>query len=394
MKIYNSKLLNINAEITNGYIFLNDEGPLKLLTTPILKKINNVFKQEKTIECNDNQLIFSSWIPPLPSLAFNRMIYAHLANNLFRQRIPDQLSISVTSKCPNKCIHCGASDILSTTKKNLEPTKIDDIIKSSLDLGTYLITIDGGEPLMREDILEIITKAQNEKSIISMFTSGYNLTEKKALEFKKAGLYSLKISLDSTIKEKHDKIRGRVGSYEEVINAIKASKKSKILTDLYLTISPYNIDELEDFYNFASEIKVDEMSITGIIAVGRWKNHEDEIITKKDIEKINIFHKEKNRNGNGPRVSSMPYLLGSSMFGCFAGQRWIHITNTGECLPCPYTPISFGNANDSSIKEIWKNMSTSKIYKNSFYECRMRNDKFRKQYINFEEPLIIKNKSN
>lgn len=80
----------------------------------------------------------------------------------------------------------------------------------------------------------------------------------------------------------------------------------------------------------------------------------------------------------------MPYLLGKKMFGCFAGQRWIHVTNDGNVLPCPYTPIVFGNIDNNELSEIWNKMTTSKIYKKEFYECRMRNKEFRTNYINLK----------
>ena len=381
MKIYHSKFLDINAKATNKFIELYSKGILSVVINPILKKINNVFKNEKAIRINNENIIFSSWIPPFPSPQFNRMIRSEIENILLKKKIPDQLSISVTSKCPNKCIHCGAFDLMNQKNEDISNEKIKEIVNQSIKLGSYLITIDGGEPNLRKDIHEIIKSINNENIIISMFTSGYNITSEKSLKLKNSGLYSLKISLDSSIEEKHDKIRGRKGSYREVINAIKYSKKAGILTDLYLTISPYNIDELESFYNFGYEQSVDEISLSGIIAIGKWKDHEDEVITKNDIKRIERFHIEKNKLINGPRISALPYLFGKKMFGCFAGQRWMHITNSGNVLPCPYTPIVFGNIYNQNIKEIWKNIINSDIYKNKCYECRMRNSEFRKKYI-------------
>ena len=382
MEIYNSKLLSINAKITNNFIELYSEGILSIIIKPILNKINNIFKNEKAVKVDNDKIIFSSWIPPFPSIQFNRMIRSEIEYFLLKKRIPDQLSISVTSKCPNKCIHCGAFDFMNKNNNDISIEKIKEIVQQSIELGSYLITIDGGDPNTRKDIHDLIKSINNEKIILSMFTSGYNITYNNALNLKNAGLYSLKISLDSTKEEKHDFFRGRKGSYNEVISAIKNSKRAGILTDLYLTLSPYNIDELESFYDLGSELLVDEITLTGIIAIGKWKDHEEEVITKNDLKKIEQFHIIKNKLKNGPRISALPYLFGKKMFGCFAGRRWIHITNNGDAIPCPYTPIVFGNIYQQNLNKIWENMRNSSIYKNDCYECRMRNLEFRKKYIN------------
>lgn len=181
MKIFESKLLSIEAEIDNNLLKLTPIGSLSILAKPVLKKVNEIFEEEKAILAKDNYLVFSSWIPPIPSIAFNKMIYAHCSNTLFKNRIPDQLSISVTARCPNKCIHCGAFDMMDKNKNDIEIKKIKNIVNQALKLGTYLITIDGGEPLLRNDICTLISSIQTNEAIISMFTSGYSLTEEKAL---------------------------------------------------------------------------------------------------------------------------------------------------------------------------------------------------------------------
>ena len=110
MRIYENPLLALNVEIKDGKVRLDAEGALALPAKPILKKINRVFADEKPILSDGEQLIFSTWIPPIPSTAFDRMIAAEV-NWLLKRRIPDQTSIGITTRCPNNCIHCGASDV-------------------------------------------------------------------------------------------------------------------------------------------------------------------------------------------------------------------------------------------------------------------------------------------
>ena len=52
---------------------------------------------------------------------------------------------------------------------------------------------------------------------------------------------------------------------------------------MFVVVSPHNIDDLEEFYNLAADLGMHELSIYEIIAVGRWLDHEDEVIGEKDV---------------------------------------------------------------------------------------------------------------
>ncbi|MDV0446808.1 PqqA peptide cyclase [Methanosarcinaceae archaeon Ag5] len=380
MQIYDYKVVKINAEVVNGKVVFDATGPLALAAKPVVDRINKVFQEEKPISVTDDEIIFSTWIPPIPGPVFSRMIHSQINFSLFKKRTPDQFSIGVTPRCPNKCIHCGAADMM---QPNNEMTfeQITGAISQALDMGTYLVTLDGGEPMLRKDLPEIVAAIDKERTTVSMFTSGFRLNEERAKALADAGLNSVKISFDSADPEVHDKFRGRKGAFDDAINAVKNAKAAGIMTDMYLTISPYNIDNIEELYALATDLGMDEMSMTGIIAVGNWKSHEDEVITRVDAKRLEEFHKRINSTPGGPRVSALPYLLGPDMFGCFAGSRWMHVASTGDVLPCPYTPLSFGNVKDEPLAEIWENIGKFPAYKKQSMVCLMRDKDFRSKYI-------------
>jgi len=380
MQVYDYKVVRINADMNDGKVVLSAEGALAAAAEPILKRINNVFREEKPISVTDDSVIFSTWVPPMPGPVFNRMINAEIGSSVLKKRTPDQISVGVTPRCPNKCAHCGASDMM---RPNSEMTvdEIINIIDQGLDMGTYLVTIDGGEPMMRNDIPDIVSRIDKTKTTVSMFTSGFRLSEERAKALKEAGLYSVKVSFDSPDAEKHDAFRGRKGSFEDAVNAMKNARSAGLMTDLYLTISPYNIDRIDDLYSLACDLNASEMSMTGIIAVGNWKDHEDEVLTRSDAKRLEAFHRKINSEPGGPRVSALPYLLGPDMFGCFAGNRWMHIASTGDVLPCPYTPLTFGNIRNEPLADIWKKMGNHPAYRKKSDVCLMRDPEFREKYI-------------
>ncbi len=369
MQIAKKPLLSIEAQAENG-IRLIPRGPLAAIARPIIDRINKIFSDEKPIRSGPDKFIFSTWIPPAPSLAFDRMISAQVAA-ITGRRIPDQFSIAVMRACPNDCLHCSAP---SRQGEILSQEAIEKAIDEALELGSYLITFDGGEPMLRKELPQMVQHV-DQRAIGAAFTSGYGLTEEKARMLREAGLYAVRISIDSPHQAEHDRVRGRKGAFLDAISGIKNALAAGLLVDIFMVTSPANIDHLEDAYALASDLGTHELSLYEIVAVGRWASHSDEVLTAEDVKRLEDFHKEKNRRP-GPRVTAFPYHLGAEMFGCFAGRRWIHIDASGNALPCAYMPLSFGNIKEKSLKEIWREMSRYERFKGR-HSCQMKDPAFR-----------------
>ncbi len=87
-----------------------------------------------------------------------------------------------------------------------------------------IINLVGGEPLMRQDLTEIISSVNKDLSTVILFTNGWFL-EEKASELKKAGLDGVYISIDSSIENEHDRLRQRKGLFRKALAGLKKAKK-------------------------------------------------------------------------------------------------------------------------------------------------------------------------
>lgn len=378
MQITKKPLLNVEAFREGRGIRLEGRGPAAPLANPVLERINRIFADEKPISVGPDRFIFSTWIPPAPGLAFERMLSAQVAA-LTRRPVPDQFSIAVMKACPNDCIHCSAP---SRQGQILESSLVKSVLSQALDMGSYLITFDGGEPMLRGDLPDLVSSVDH-RAVATSFTSGYRLSAERAKELKRAGLYAVRISIDSPREEEHDRIRGRKGAYRDALSGIANALEAGLLVDLFMVTSPHNIDLLDEAFSLAANLGVQELSLYEIVAVGRWAAHESEVLSDQDVLRLERFHKDKNRS-DGPRVTALPYLLSPEMFGCFAGRRWIHVDGNGDALPCAYMPLSFGNIRDRSLKEIWKSMTSYQWFQGRC-ACQMRDAGFREAHRNILE---------
>ncbi len=358
-------------------VYLDADGSMTMsgILAPAIKPFTSdlldIFESAKPVGVDGGELIFSTWVPPIPGGAFDRLVKSQL-DARFGKNIPDQVTISITEECPNRCIHCALPD--TENKASLPPEVVKDVIDQVTDMGTTLIIFDGGEPMIYPELAEVVGHVDPDKAIATVFTSGTGLTVELAESLKDAGLFAVNVSIDSPHPAEHDRIRGRSGVFDEALSAIKNSLAAGMFVDIYVVLSPMNIHDLKEFYSLAVETGVHELSFYEIVPTGRWIDHESDVLSDADRETLDSFVKWATNDGR-VRVFSIPHAMKTT--GCFAGKRWLHITPQGDVLPCACIPIPYGNIRDESIETIWKRIRKDSAY--NARSCLMRNTEFRRR---------------
>lgn len=371
--LYKNPFFKVYGIVEDGRVRIKTSGIASSLMKPMVSGMLDIFDGEKPAKVEDGRLIFSTWMPPIPSSPFSRSV-ANQIKALRGSMVPEQVTISITEECPNNCIHCALPD--TKNKDRLSPEMIKDVIDQALDMGTTLIIFDGGEPLVYDGLDDLIRHVDANRAVSAMFTSGVGLTPQRASSLKEAGLYMVSVSFDSANEGGHDHMRGRVGVYKDAINAVKNSMNAGLLVNIYVVISPRNIDELDDFYTLACEMGVHELSFYEIVPTGRWIDHDNEILSPGDHRKLDDFVVRADAM-DGPRVFSIPHVMKTT--GCFAGRKWLHVTPQGDILPCACIPIPFGNIHTATLSSVWKKIRRDPVYNAD--SCLMRDAEFRTLHI-------------
>lgn len=162
---------------------------------------------------------------------------------MLKKFIPFQVQFSITDNCNLRCSYCYAN-YPERGYKDLVTGDIIRIINELYELGTKRINLVGGEPLIRNDIGDIIDNIKNKDIECTITTNGY-LVPKKIDDVKKLNL--LCISLDGD-EEANDINRGR-GSYKAAMEAIKIAKEYKIPIQVATVITKNNLRSIEYILN-------------------------------------------------------------------------------------------------------------------------------------------------
>ncbi|MFH1912657.1 MAG: radical SAM protein [Pseudomonadota bacterium] len=188
-----------------------------------------------------------SKIKPVVSLAYQIAKY-----KLTKNRAPIFLCIFLTNKCNLRCKYCFVIDE-SIPKEILDAEYTKDeicrIIDDFYDLGTRLIFLLGGEPLVHKDIDAIVDHIVDKGIYLQILTNGV-LIKDHVSTLKKAN--AICVSLDGR-EEINDSMRGK-NVYKRSVHGILKAKEAGIPTRVHAVISRHNLENIEELLSICCEL--------------------------------------------------------------------------------------------------------------------------------------------
>ena len=396
------KKLSIIVENKGDIIRTAISGTNSLWVRFLIKFYFGFHNKIGTLARLDGSNVYSMYLPPFPSLAHARMFEVFLSSVLFKRKIPMAVTIGVTTGCQYRCVHCSTKG-RSKSRPDLSLKELRRTVQQCLDLGVTNITFTGGEPLLRDDLEQLISSVSPDQAISQVFTNGLALTPERAKSLKDAGIFGVQISLDSADPAEHDRLRGLNGAFR----AVEKGVQNALDVGLLVGISTYATKQIALSHNLiqiadlCAQWGVHEISIFDAIKTGGLSNQEDitlDRISRKVLHKDSLSVNKKYRKI--PRVITQNWTNSGSGFsrfiGCLAANRQFHITAQGDFTPCDFAPLSLGNVRTESVKSLWGKLIRHPAYCQHQLSCRMQDPFFREQYIdkipeNADLPYAISN---
>ena len=172
-----------------------------------------------------------------------------------RQRRP-VVVWNTTKRCNLYCEHCYAAADCEGASNELSTAEGKALIDDLADFGAPVLLFSGGEPLVREDLAELIAHAADRGIRPVLSTNGTLLTRERANELKQAGLQYAGISVDG-LPERNDRIRGEEGAFDAAVRGIEACLDVGLKTGLRYTITEHNVADLAGVVDLLVDVGVD-----------------------------------------------------------------------------------------------------------------------------------------
>ncbi len=375
--------LHIDAEIENGKIVGKAGGALGGMMQSYVDQFFNKLNELKVIAKVDGGHVYNLYNPTFPSEAGMRFLTRKLKMMLTKMAFPVTANLAITHKCQCQCIHCSADPFIDPSREELTAEEIKTVIDGSLDLGASLVILVGGEPLLREELFDLIEYVDKSKAIAMIFTNGLLLTENNVKKLAKAGLASLNISIDSSEPELHNEFRVVPQCYEKAFEGAERCRKAGILTGIstYATSEGIRDGNVEKLLKIALAEGFSEVTIFDCIPSGRFLKDTSKILTPDDRKQLIALAKKYHDMDAPMGVNAMALINSPKGVGCYGAQSQFYMTAYGDINPCDFNPINFGNVRDMPIQSIWKKMVSHPDFSKRYPTCRMQSKSYRKKYI-------------
>ena len=281
----------------------------------------------------------------------------------------------VTNRCNLRCAMCGVWEHGRRVEKDsngrreeLSTDEWRDALRAAGRLKTSLVTLCGGEPLMRKDIFDIISFARGEGMSVHLCSNAVLLNPEDIGRLGTSGLNSISFSLDSPDRQMCDSLRGS-GSYDSVIEAIRLIRERApgIRVGINATITALNFRDMVRMVPFAEELGVDQVKFAPIHTNllhkdKRWSEVEELLFKPEQLPEfrqevsrlIEATSRSRLRTTSRKFLSGMPGLYEAGhRFRCFAGFAICAVDPYGMVSPC-CDMDSTECVRDRPLDEIWR----------------------------------------
>ena len=262
------------------------------------------------------------------------------------------IDINFNNACNLRCEYCFTnSPIGDHAKDQLSVEIMGEIADQADELGIFEFDLQGGELLLRPDVLfEVLEAIKPERFYLYLTTNGYFLDKKMAERLAKAKVSRVSVSVDSMDEETHDKIRGRKDSWRRAMEGLKHAKVAGLDPYMNITVGHYNSfsDDIEHMCQYSLENGY--TTLLNVATPGGMAQDNEEIMVD-DGDKVRLLElrkKYKNIIRNIWNPFDKEY---ANILGCNTVNR-LYVTPIGDVLVCPYVHVKIGNVYEQSLKDI------------------------------------------
>ncbi len=292
---------------------------------------------------------------------------------------PVSVVFALTYRCQCACVHCSVGGYKKKEAEGeLTTREAKDLFDSLSRLGIFKVTFFGGEPLLRDDLFELIDYCNHLRLRFSIDTNGLKLTPQTVARLKESRISNINISLDSADPLTHDRLRNIDGCFEAAVEGIKLCVKAGIpcLVSTYASKRAVASGDLKKLISFSRKLGASGVKILLPIISGKWLCSIEEKLSPAEEEAV--------RDLLDPSFvyieDALSMLRNSSQKCSSLDKNFFYISPFGDIQLCPAIPVSFGNVRHGKLESILTGMWGHQISKVKCRGCLMNDPEFRKRF--------------
>jgi len=278
---------------------------------------------------------------------------------------PLWLLAELTYRCPLQCPYCSNPLDFARSHEELSTAEWIEVFRQAREMGAAQLGFSGGEPLVRQDLAELIEAARGLGYYTNLITSGIGLTEDKIASFAEAGLDHIQISFQAADEEVNNLLAGSKKAFAHKLEMARAVKKHGYPMVLNFVTHRHNIDNIDQIIRLCIELEADFVELATCQFYGWAELNRAGLLPSKEqlvrAERVTNEWRDKLAAENHPckLIFVTPDYYEERPKACMNGwgNLFLDITPDGTALPCHSArqlPVEFPNVREHSIEHIWR----------------------------------------
>lgn len=251
------------------------------------------------------------------------------------------------SKCNHNCVHCYLPE---HSCLGLPSEVVCRVMDEARSLGALNVTFTGGEILLRDDLLKLITYARSKYMRVFLMSNGYALNEEYINKLAELYISEFSTTVYSMDAEVHDRITRVPGSLQQTLRNISLLKCHNIDITVKTPLMEYNKYAYREVEAFARENGFSFRTTPTIFSKTNGESTPHDFEISSDLQTIVQETDCLNARYRGELVTK-----NNGEIPCSAGHSNICINFDGTVWPCNTLTLPVGNILEQSLTNIWKN---------------------------------------
>jgi pyrroloquinoline quinone biosynthesis protein E len=274
---------------------------------------------------------------------------------------PLWLLAELTYRCPLHCAFCYNPVDYARDRTELSTEQWFDVMRQVRQLGAAQLGFSGGEPLVRDDLEQLVGEGRRLGFYTNLITSGIGLTETRLARLKELGLDHIQLSFQDSTREMNDFLSS-TRTFDLKARVARLIKQYDYPMVLNVVLHRFNLDHVDRIIDMALEMGVDYLELANTQYYG-WGlvNREQLMPTREQLRRAEaVVNDYRARIGNKVRILFVvPDYFEERPKACMNGwgSVFLGIAPDGTALPChaarSLPGIAFPNVRDYSVKDIW-----------------------------------------
>ena len=284
---------------------------------------------------------------------------------------PLWLLAELTYRCPLHCVFCYNPVQMQRAGAELSTAEWVEVMRQARQLGAAQLGFSGGEPLVRDDLEELVQEAHHLGYYTNLITSGVGLSPARARRLKDAGLDHVQLSFQDSTRELNDFL-SHTKTFDlkkKVAQTIKANDWPMVMN---CVLHRHNLPHVGQIIDMALELGAEYLELANVQYYGwAWVNRDHLMPTRAQLQEAEaVVQGWRERIGNQCRLLFVvPDYFEERPKACMNGwgSVFLSIAPDGLAMPChnarDLPGLQLPNVREHAIADIWQRSNAFNVYR-------------------------------